>query len=181
MKKAIIGALVGGVIIFIVQTLAWVVLNLHHKSQEYTPKQDSIMAFLSTQSLKTGQYLMPAAPPGSTMQQQEDYMKTKEGQPWASLSYHNAYKNTMTMNMVRVFLVNIVIVLLLCWIIGKMNSPSFGTIFITSILASVIVYLNSNYTYHIWYQTPGQLGYIIDYGAQWALTGIWLGWWLRKK
>jgi hypothetical protein len=36
MKKLVIGSLVGGIIIFIWQTLSWAMLNLHHASQEYT-------------------------------------------------------------------------------------------------------------------------------------------------
>ncbi len=60
MKKTIVGALVGGIIIFFVQFLSWTVLNLHYKSQEYTPKQDSILAFLATQHLKSGAYFMPS-------------------------------------------------------------------------------------------------------------------------
>ena len=181
MKKTIIGALVGGIIIFIVQTLSWVILNVHSKSQAYTPKQDSILAYLSTQELKSGQYLMPSAPPGTPMDAQTKYLSDKVGKPWAILAYHKTYKDNMMINMLRSFVVNIVVVLLLCWILLKIPAPSFGTILLASLFTSAIVYLNSNYTYHIWYETPGQLGYIIEYAAQWGATGLWLGWWLRRK
>lgn len=181
MKKTIIGALVGGIIIFFVQFLTWTVLGVHNKSQQYTPKQDSILAYLNTLGLKSGQYLLPTAPPGSTSEQQMNYFKDKEGKSWAVLDYHVSYHDTMTMSMIRVFVVNIVIVALLCWILLKIPAASFGTIFLASLFTAAIVYLNSNYTYHIWYKTPGQKGYIIDYAAQWGITGLWLGWWLRKK
>ncbi len=49
MRKSIIGAIVGGIIIFLWQLLSWGVLNLHEAQQKYTPKQDSILAYLGTQ------------------------------------------------------------------------------------------------------------------------------------
>ncbi len=42
MKKTIIGAIVGGIIIFAWQFLSWGPLNLHEAQQQYTPKQDTI-------------------------------------------------------------------------------------------------------------------------------------------
>jgi hypothetical protein len=181
MKKSIIGALVGGIIIFIVQTLAWVFTDIHSKWQGYTPKQDSILAYLGTQQLKSGQYLMPAAQPGATMDEKTKFMADKVGKPWAILSFHAAYHDNMTMNMVRSFVVDVLIVWLLSWILLRINAPSFTTIFTASLFMGIIVYLNSSYTYHIWYETPGQKGFIIEYGLQWGLTGIWLGWFLKSK
>lgn len=181
MKKTIVGALLGGIIIFIVQMLSWTVFNLHYKSQAYTPKQDSILAFLNTQHLNSGEYFMPSLPPGSSMDEQNKLMNASAGKPWAVISYHDALNTNMVMNMIRVFLVNVVIVWMLCWILSKINAPSFSTIFLASLFVGAIVYLNSPYTYHIWYETPGQLGYILDHGSQWGLTGIWLGWWLRRR
>ncbi|HWB26839.1 MAG TPA: hypothetical protein VG738_15255 [Chitinophagaceae bacterium] len=181
MKKTIIGALVGGLIIFFVQFLAWTVLNLHYKSQAYTPKQDSILAFLKTQDLKTGQYFMPSLPKGSSMDAQNKLTNASKGKPWALIAYHRSLNVSMGISMLRAFVIDLVVVLILCWIIGKFNAPSFSAVFLASLFIGVIVYLNASYTYHIWYQTPGQLGYIIDYGAEWGLTGIWLGWWMRRR
>jgi hypothetical protein len=87
----------------------------------------------------------------------------------------------MGMSMLRAFLVDVLVVGLLVWILMKIAEPKFFTIFLASLFTGVIVYLNQPYTYHIWYQTPGQLGYIIDLVAEWGITGIWLGWWLKGK
>jgi hypothetical protein len=180
MRKLPVAALVGGIIIFIVQALSWTVLNIHYKSQAYTPKQDSIMAFLKTQDLKSGQYFMPTVAPGASMDEQTKLMNASAGKPWAVLAYHKALNTSMAMSMIKVFFVNIIIVWLLCWILVQIKEPSFITIFLACLFTGAIVYLNSPYTYHIWYQTPGQLGYVIDHGVQWGLTGLWLGWWLRR-
>ncbi len=87
----------------------------------------------------------------------------------------------MGMSMLRAFLVDVVVVWLLAWVLVQITSPSFGTILLASLFIGAIVYLNQPYTYHIWYETPGQKGYIIDAMAEWGITGIWLGWWLRRK
>jgi hypothetical protein len=181
MKKTIVGALVGGIIIFIVQFLSWTVLNLHYKSQQYTPKQDSILAYLSSQELKSGEYFMPSLPPGYSMDAMNKLTNASKGTPWAVVSYHKALNTNMGKDMALAFLVDVVVVLLLAWILTKITLPSFGTIFLASFFVGLIVYLNQPLTYHIWYETPGQLGYIIDAVAEWGLTGIWLGWWLRRR
>ena len=50
-----------------------------------------------------------------------------------------------------------------------------------SLGVGIIIFLNSPYTYHIWYETPGQKGYLIESLAEFGFTGLWLGWWLRRK
>jgi hypothetical protein len=49
MKKVIIGSLVGGLIIFMWQTMSHVAFNLHEPVQQYTAKQDTILHFLNKQ------------------------------------------------------------------------------------------------------------------------------------
>ncbi len=181
MKKAIIGAFVGGIIIFMVQFLVWTVLNVHYKSMAYTPKQDTILNYLNSQNLPSGQYLMPGVKPDATSAEKQAHMTESAGKPWAIVSYHKTQNTNMGMSMVRSFLTDVLVVLLLCWILLKINAPTFGTILLACLLTAAIVYLNSDYTFHIWYQSAGQKGYIIEYTAQWGLVGIWLGWWLRRK
>jgi hypothetical protein len=70
MKKLLIGSLIGGIIIFIYQTLSWTVLNLHAANQQYTPKQDTIMAFMNQQFTEDGSYEIPFYPPGTSNDRQ---------------------------------------------------------------------------------------------------------------
>ena len=86
MKKTIIGAIVGGLIIFIWQTLSWTVLDAHRASQDYTPKQDTIMAFLNGTLDKEGGYLLPNVP-----KDQVDIIKGEE-----ELKKYEAIINSMT-------------------------------------------------------------------------------------
>src|SRR5882762_8086239 len=90
MKKLVIGSLVGGLLIFIWQTLSWAALNLHHASQEYTPKQDSILSYLNTQFSEDGSYMLPNYPPGTSREEMEKQMESRKGKPWAQIQYHKS-------------------------------------------------------------------------------------------
>ena len=180
MKKIIIGALVGGLIIFIWQTLSWAMLNLHHSNQEYTPKQDSILSYLSSQFSEDGSYLMPNYPRTETREEMEKQMSANQGKPWAEIQYHKSLNVNMGSNIGRGLIVDIIIVALACWIFLQLPS-SFGTILIASLFSGVIVFLNSPYTVHIWYPKADIMQHFWDAVISWGLCGIWLGWWLKKK
>jgi len=181
MKKLIVGALVGGILIFLWQFLSWTALNLHGSMATYTPKQDSVMQYLNSQFSEDGFYMMPGHKANCTREEMEKLVKEMDGKPWVQLYYHKAMNMSMTSNMVRGLFTNIVMVALLCWLLLKINAPGFSTIFIGSLVVGFIAYLNIAYTYHIWYQTADITGHLIDALASWGLCGLWLGWWLRRK
>jgi hypothetical protein len=183
MKKTIIGAIVGGIILFIWQFLSWTILNLHSAQQKYTPKQDSILAYLGTQFSEDGAYMMPTFAQGTPRDEQEKQMKATEGKPWAQISYHKSMigMNGMFMNMGRGLLVNIVIFLILCWLLTKINAPSFATVFIGTLGIGFISFMNGPYTNHIWYPTFDLMAHFVDTLVAWGAAGLWLGWWLRRK
>jgi hypothetical protein len=181
MKKTIVGALVGAIIIFLWQFLSWTVTGLHRQGAQYTPKQDSILSYLSTQFSEDGAYMLPSFPDGTSMEDQKKMGEAATGKPWAQVYYHKVMKSDMGSNMGRGFLVNLVMVWLACWIFSKLNGPSFGTIFLSSVFIGLIVFLNSAYTMHIWFQTKDINAYLIDALVAWGVTGIWLGWWMKKK
>jgi len=182
MKKMIIGAIVGGIILFLAQFLSWAALNLHEAQQRYTPKQDSVMAYLNTQFSEDGGYLMPGFAPGTSDEDMKKQMTASEGKPWVQLFYHKSRPgmNTMFMNMGRALAVDILIILLLCWLLVKIPAPSFATIFIGTLGTGLIVFLNAPYTMHIWYDSFDLSAHLIDVLMGWGVTGLWLGWWLSR-
>jgi hypothetical protein len=181
MKKLIVGALVGGLIIFICQTLSWAILNLHHASQEYTPKQDSIMAYLNTQFSEDGSYLMPNYPKNTSREEMEKTMDSRKGKPWAQIQYHKSLDTNMGANILKGLIVDIIMVAFMCWILMKISPSSFGTVFLACLFTGIIVFLNSPYTIHIWYIKADIWVHLHDALVDWALCGIWLGWWLNRK
>jgi hypothetical protein len=181
MKKFAIASLVGGIFIFIWQTLSWTVLNMHHGSQEYTPKQDSIMAYLNTQFSEDGSYLLPSYPKGTSYDEMKKSFPSRAGKPWTQIQYHKALNVNMGANILEGLITDIILVGLLCWILMKIPNASFGNIFVSCIFVGLIVFLNSPFTVHIWYP-KGDIGaHFSDAIISWALCGIWLGWYLKSK
>jgi len=181
MKKLFISALVGGIIIFIWQTLSWAMLNLHHANQEYTPKQDSILSYLNSQFSEDGAYMVPAYPKGITREEMEKQMEARKGKPWAQIQYHKALDVNMGANIIRGLITDIIMVAFLCWILMKISPSSFGVIFTSCLFTGIIVFTNSPYTMHIWYPRADIMVHLLDALLSWGLCGIWLGWWLNRK
>ena len=180
MKKTLIGALVGAVILFLWQFVSWTASGLHRPAQAYTPKQDSILQYLSTQFSEDGTYFLPTHPDGASMEEQQKMAEAAAGKPWAQIAYHKSMDMNMGMNMARGFAINIVIVLMVCWLFKKMGTTSFMTILSASLAIGLIGFFNGPYTNHIWFQSRDLMAYLIDAIAGWGLTGLWLGWWLRR-
>jgi hypothetical protein len=181
MKKTIVAAIVGGIIIFIWQFLSFALINFHKPAQNYTVKQDAIMNFLNSQQLPEGGYFLPNIPDNSTSAQRDLAMKEAEGKPWAIVQYHHTLKNNMVMNMVRGFLVDIIILLLFCWLLKKMGAPRFNTIVVGALVVGLIVFLNAPYTNAIWYENFDTWAHLADAIVSWGLVGLWLAWWFGRS
>ena len=183
MKKNLIGAIAGGLLIFIWQTLSWTALDLHRSSQDYTVKQDTILNFLNTHLTKEGGYLLPTTPKGASFEEATKMGEQGQNKPWASIQYHsslNSSMNEMYMNMLRGLVADIFMVWLLCWILGKWGKTGFVNIFLACIFTGLIVFINEPYSQFIWYKIFDVRAHLVDALAGWGLCGIWLGWWMKK-
>lgn len=184
MKKSIIGAIVGGLLIFIWQFLSWTILDLHRPSQDYHPKQDSILSYLNTTLEKDGGYLLPTVPKGTSFEDANKMGEQMVGKPWASIQYHSSYTitmNEMYMNMVRGLATSMFMVWLLIWIIGKWNKIGCVNVLLACLFTGLIVFINEPYSNYIWYKTFDVRAHLVDALASWGLCGIWLGWWMGRK
>jgi hypothetical protein len=179
--KLFIGALVGGIIIFISQFLSWGVLDLHRPAQQYTPKQDSILAYLNTQFDSSAGYLLPNTPPHASADDMQALEDRSKGKPWAQIYYHTSLDSNMPLNMFRNLVTNVLMVLFFCWIVSGYTVNSFSKTLIAALLVGFIVFLHASYTEHIWYQTFDLMAHLTDYLVSWGFAGIWLGWWLNKR
>ena len=179
MKKQLIATLVGGILLFVWQFLSWALINVHCTQFTYTPNQDKIMEAL-TQNLDEGEYMMPMPAPNSTPEQQQAFMETSAGKPWATLAYHKSMSSEMGMNMFRAIVIDLLAVFLLVWLLLQFANLQFRTALLSSLAVGAIGYLTIPYLNTIWFETSS-IGYLIDAVVQWGLVGVWLGWWLTKK
>lgn len=181
MKKLIIGAIVGGILTFAWQTLSWTALELHRSANDYTPKQDSILQFLNSQLTEDGSYFLPTYPMSASSDEKAKIMEDNMGKPWVQLSYHKAYDANMGMNIIRGLLTSILMVALVIWILQKMTSPSFQTIFLSCLAVGLVGYIHFPYSTYIWYRSADIRAHLLDAVMMWGLCGLWLGWWLRRS
>lgn len=180
MKKWIFGSLVGAIIVFAWNAASWMFLGIHDNSMKYTPAQNEIISALTANIKEDGAYMLPNVGPG---EDHEKVVKEMVGKPWATVIYHQSYKDNMVSNMIRAFLVSFVLVLLLVIILTKGGMPNFFGFLTGSLAVGVFTFLWGPYSGHIWFDLPWHMirGDIIDAIAAWGLCGAWLGWWMNKK
>lgn len=181
MKKSLIAAFVGGVIIFIWQSLSNTVLDLHRPAVEYTAKQDTILNFLNGQFTESGRYFLPTLPKDATTEAYEQLSASNQGKPWAIVSYHKAMDYNMAKSLVITFITDFIVVWLLCWILLAIPSRTMPGIILVCLAIGLLVFLNSFFTTYTWYQDPGLGADLIDALVSWGLCGLWLGWWLKNN
>ena len=176
MKKLIIGALVGGLILFFWQFISW---NFLHNSQmQYAENQDEILTMLDGK-LEPGQYMLPRMPEDASMEESEKYITPYLGKRWMQISYNDNLQMSMGMNMFRGFVIDFVSAFLLCWLFGRFREIDMKTTILSSIAVGLIGYFTISYLNSIWFQTDS-IPDLIDAIVPWALIGAWLGWWLTR-
>ena len=173
----LIGALVGGLIIFLWQFVSWSFSGLHDSQMQYTPEQEVVLEAMS--NLEEGSYFMPALPKSATSEESAEFMKEIEGKPWATVSYHKEYKNNMPMNMIRGFVADFIAVFFLCWILLQFADLNFRKSLLASLAVGLIGFLTYNYINSIWFE-GNTIPDLVDVIVNWGLVGVWLGWWLKR-
>ncbi|MGB8192739.1 MAG: hypothetical protein WCF67_12505 [Chitinophagaceae bacterium] len=183
MKKWLIGSLVGALLLFIWQFISWAAAGLHDPEYKYHPQQEQIMSSLSSLIKEDGQYMMPRTPPDATSEQQQAAMKEMNGKPFAVISYKSSYEIKMAEPMIRGFLADVVIALLMIYVLGKRTNFTVGSVWAASLAIGFIGWLWHPYTENIWFQTPVAVltGALMDWFVAYTILGLWLGWWLKRS
>lgn len=183
MKKWLIGSLVGAIILFLWQFLSWGPANLHASAFTYTPQEEAIMQSLSANLQEDGQYMVPGYKPGTSHEDMEKMMKDRDGKPWAFIQYHKALKTDMVKPMIRGFLIDLVIVMLLIYIFSNVASAAFSTILINTLVVGFLTWLWGPYTSHNWMDMSMSVikSDLLDIIVGWGLLGAWLGFWLKRN
>lgn len=183
MNKIFLGSLVGGIILFGWQSLSWTSLGVHDNTFQYTPAQDSLIRVLEQSIPSNGTYLVPSGVPGTTEEEKENLMKSREGKPWAIISFHNYYQLDMIGPVIRGFLTAILCVLLLCLNVQQFHRIKWWKVLLVSVSYGLVSFLFISYNDHIWFSTPWTVlsGQLIDCLAGWGLCGVWLGLWFSRK
>lgn len=172
----------GAILVFGWQFLSWNILGIHNAGEKYTLAQDSIISMLSSTLKEDGMYLVPTTEPGTGMKAQNEMAKKMDGKPFAGIMYVKSYESSMTKPIIRGFLIDLALVLLIISILVRGGLPSFTGIFTGCIAVGLFAFLWQPYMELNWFQIPWPAikGHLIDAIVAWGLCGLWLGWWLRR-
>jgi len=176
--RTILGAILGGLILWFCQFLSWGLLDLHYSEMQYTDKQETILNALNAADLAEGDYMLPRGPKGD-MEAATAIGKEAMGKPYALIQYRSSFSDDMTMNLVRGLIIDILAAWLLIWIFGNMDRPMMGTIVTTCIAIGIIGYLLISYLNSIWFE-GNSIPALLDAVVHMGLVGVFLGWWLNR-
>jgi hypothetical protein len=179
-KHWIIGAIVGGLIVFIWQFLSWALVNIHQSNQRYTPNQEAILSCLQANITEDGSYYMPNVPPGTSSEDSQKAMEASFGKPWALVSYHRSNDASMGMNMLRGYTADVVAVFLLCWLFSFIPSIDIKKAITVCLIVGLTGYLTTEYSTAIWFKS-NSIPDLIDAIIPWTLCGVWLGYWFNPN
>lgn len=174
MKKALLFALIGGVLIFVWQFISFAIPNFHKAGMEFTPLQDEILAALEQSGLREGMYMLGQPDPELSGEEYKSAMEKYEGKPWAILNFQEKNTTAMAMNMIRGFIIAILISLIFFWLMKQQKDPTVWKRILLGVSIGFIGFLFVPYTNFIWFQEPDIWAYLLDGLAPWALLG-WIG------
>ena len=182
MKKWLVGSLVGAILLFAWQFIAWAGAELHSKEFKYAPAQHQIMSLLASNLKEDGQYSLPQAAPGSSSAEREKQMEQLNGKPVATIIYKASYNTDMVTPIIRSFAVDLVMLILIIFLLGRTTTLTFGNAWMCTLAIGFVAWLWYPYTQHVWFQTPIEIvtGALMDWFVGYSLVGVWLGFWLPR-
>ncbi len=174
MKKAILFSLLGGLILFAWQFVSWAMPNFHKNAQEYTPVQDGILQSIQESGLKEGMYVLGQPDPKLARPEYDAAMKNYENKPWAVLNYHERNDAGMAMNMIRSFIMMVLVSLIFFGLVRQQKDPTLLKRILLGLGIGAIGFMFIPYAYFIWFKAPDIWAYLLDGIAPWIVLG-WLG------
>ena len=176
----IIGAIGGGLILFIWQFISWGAVGIHQSQMAHTDKQDAVLEAIAATGLEEGDYFIPQPAPDATAEETESYATERAGKPWAMVKYRKAMSMSMGMNMVRAFIIDCLAVFLLCWLLLQMSNHDMKASVMASVAIGLIGYFSVSYLNSLWFE-GNTIPDLIDAFVSWGLVGAFLGWWLNRE
>lgn len=172
MKQKLLFTFIGAVVIFIWQFISFAMPNLHKPAASYTPAQDSILKVIEGLGVKEGMYFLRQPDPTLSMDEQNAYMEKTQGMSWGVINFHEDNTMSMTRNMIRGFVVCLVISFLLFWMFLQQKNPTLQNRILLAIAVGMIGFFFVPYTGFIWYKEPDIFAYFADAIVPWLILGF---------
>ena len=175
MKRLLFSSLAGGLILFFWQFLSFAAVNLHRSAQQYTPHQDEILAKLAELDLEEGMYALGSPSPEEAADYNgplgEQYINDHQGKPHAVLNYHHELDLTMTSNLIRSLVMNLLTAFALFWLLGQLPVTSCTGRIFASVCIGLIGFMFVPYSNFIWFKNPDIWAHLIDAIVPFSILG----------
>lgn len=186
MKKHLIAAVLGGIILFIWQTLSWTVIPIHNNSTKYTKYQDTLLNLLNINLKEEGLYMIPNLDlsKNPTGEEYESFSKANTGKPFATINYVKENPGMDPFVFLKGIIINIISCFIVVLLLNSMNLKDKNLLDIlkTTMLFPILIIFQATLTDTNWWNTPFHfyIGTIVDLLSGWLLVGLWFGFFLRK-
>jgi hypothetical protein len=184
-KRIIIGAVVGGVVMFIWGAIAWMVLPLHTPTIKEVPNEDELRAILKKNVTEPGFYVVPGwGHEGMTKEQHDAMMKVweqkhREGPRMVGVLLPQGGDPMMAQYYVRGFALDLLAAFVAAWLLSKAAAglASYGArvqfVTVTGLFAGIAVHL----PYWNWLEFPTDytIACMADVTIGWLLAGLAIG------
>ncbi|HNY03661.1 MAG TPA: hypothetical protein PKG48_13775 [Bacteroidales bacterium] len=183
MKRIIIGAIVGTIILFAFQALMWMG-GCNREFYRYAPMQDSLLSRMSKTLPGEGLYSMPMADPTAAdyNAKQAEIRNKLVGKPWAMVFYHTKMDYS-GMGFLYGILGSLIASLFVATVLyaGKFGNfaARFAVVFAFGLFALIMGPLSDMN----WWSFPWSFirPKVLDLVIGWGLVSVWMGWFVKPK
>ena len=172
MKRILLGAVIGGVVMFVWGALAWMALPLHTATVKSIPNEDALRAVIRDNVKSPGFYALP----GWTANREEQEQKYRQGPRGALVLWPGGGEPYMAKTFVTGFVLDVLAAFVAAWLLSKAvgGLASYGArvqfVAVTGLFAGIVTHL----AYWNWMEFPPDytVAYLADLVIGWTLVGL---------
>ncbi len=172
MKKLVLPSIVIGIVLFLWQFISYAAGDFHSKQHQYTDKQDQLKTVINEMGLEKGSYMIPSVKPGTPMEEMQSQWDELQKEPWMFVTYYGNEHTQMAPAMIRGFLSDIVLGLLLMLILNAIGGIKAVRSIMMCVSIGIITFLYFPYTNGIWYPQFDIWASFLDSIVPFAIIGI---------
>ncbi len=172
MKQLLLGALVGGIILFIWGWISWTILPIHTSSIRNINNEEAVISAMHINMDQKGVYVFPAMPVVQDQTLQDEYLQKYQQGPVGMIIYDpGGSEPMMASQMIVGIIISIISSYLAAWFLSRSTAASsnyFARVAYCGVLG-IFVSLVSHIVNWNW------MGYPMDYTISWVMDAV-IGW-----
>lgn len=177
MGRVILAAVVGAVIYYVWQMMAWMVLPIHGPTIAALPDENAVRALMTSQDLETGVYVIPYGEGESWADPESEFQQNHRAGPLFSIYYTKDGSDPMPPQLMLMgFLNDLAAAFVVSWMLlcatGCCKSYFSRVLYVAGF--GVFLALMAHMSYMIWMRFPQDytMMFVVDVVVGWFLAGL---------